>query len=277
MTEASRDGANEGGRSLPSNAAMVARRTIRAGTVGGVAGAAILWSGAGVPGSDALLLGALLVFLPTFAVGQAVLLGYQLPSRMSMYLSSGLSILVLGALALGFGWVEPGIMAMGLGGGGLGGTLGVGLGLTVGAVALLFVVRGLVNRLGWAETPLLIELLPRTGAEKAGFAGLSFVAGLGEELAYRGFALAWMTTVLGSPWAAVAVTSVAFGLLHAYQGVAGIVRTGLLGALFGFSVIATGNLWPAILSHTAVDLLAGLVLADTLTGVRDGHRSGAAG
>jgi membrane protease YdiL (CAAX protease family) len=149
--------------------------------------------------------------------------------------------------------------------------------LTAAAVALLFAVRAGETRLGWKETPLLLELLPRTRSEKTVFAGLSFVAGFGEEIAYRGFALAWMASILGSAGAALVITSLAFGLLHAYQGVPGVARTGLLGGLFGISVLATGSLWPAILAHTAVDLLAGLVLADTLTGVRDGHRSGVVG
>ncbi len=266
-----------GDPAIPARAAAAARRTLRAGTVGGLAAAVILWVAAGVPGADAMLLGALLVFLPVFAVGQAVLLGYELPDRLSMYLSSGAAIAVLGALSLGFGRGSPGWNEMGLGGGVGLRILGVALVLTVVAVALLFAVRVGEARLGWGETPVLLELLPRSRSEKAVFAGLSFVAGFGEEIAYRGFALAWVSSILGSPSIAVAVTSLAFGLLHAYQGVAGVVRTGLLGGLFGISVVATGSLWPAILAHTAVDLLAGLVLADTLTGVRDGHRSGAVG
>ena len=131
--------------------------------------------------------------------------------------------------------------------------------------------------MGWDETRILLELLPRTAPEKGIFAGLSFIAGFGEEIAYRGFALAWTAQLVGSPIAAVGLTSLGFGLLHAYQGVLGVFRTGLLGALYAVSVVTTGNLWPAILSHIAVDLLAGLVLADTLTGATDGHRSGSAG
>jgi membrane protease YdiL (CAAX protease family) len=266
-----------GDMAVPPRATTAARRAFRAGTVGGVAVATILWAAVDVPWADAMLLGALLAFLPMFAVGQAVLLGLDLPSRLSMYLSSGVSILLLGALSLGVGWGSPGPTAMGLGGGVGLGVIGVALALTAAAVALLFAVRAGESRLGWSETPLLLELLPRTRAEKTLFGGLSFVAGFGEEIAYRGFALAWVSSILGSPSAAVIVTSLAFGLLHAYQGVAGVVRTGLLGGLFGISVVTTGSLWPAILAHTAVDLLAGLVLADTLTGVRDGHRSGSVG
>jgi membrane protease YdiL (CAAX protease family) len=230
-----------------------------------------------LPLADAVFLALLLVLLPAFAMLQAVHLGENIPPRLGMYLSSGASILVMAALSLVLGWGTPGLAAMGLQGAGMVWILGFAGILTAVALALLLSVRALERTMGWGETRILLELLPRTAREKGVFGGLSFIAGFGEEIAYRGFALAWAVQLLGSPSAAIGLTSLAFGLLHAYQGVVGVVRTGLLGALYAASVVGTGNLWPAILSHIAVDLLAGLVLADTLTGAADGHRSGSAG
>jgi len=230
-----------------------------------------------MPLADAVFLVLLLLLLPAFAMVQAVHLGDNVPPRMGMYVSSGASILVLAALSLILGTGTPGLAAMGLQVAGTGWILGLAAILTGVALALLLAVRGLERTMGWGETRILLELLPRTAQERRVFAVLSFIAGIGEEIAYRGFALAWTTQLFGSPLAAVGLTSLGFGLLHAYQGVVGVVRTGLLGALYAVSVVATGNLWPAILSHIAVDLIAGLVLADTLTGATDGHRSGSTG
>lgn len=254
-----------------------ARRLLRSGGVTALALAALLWSVWSVPLGDSAYLGVLLVFLPFLAMAQVLLLGDVVPPRLAMYLSSGVSILALGAIALAVGWKIPGTESMGLTRAPLPWVLKVAGLLTAVAILLLYAIRGLERRFGWGETPLLQSLLPRSRRERWTFAGLSFVAGFGEEIAYRGFALSWLTLLLGSGFAAGAVTSLSFGLLHSYQGVLGVVRTGLLGAAFAASVLLTGNLWPAILSHTAVDLIAGLVLADSLTGARDGHRPGAVG
>jgi hypothetical protein len=111
---------------------------------------------------------------------------------------------------------------------------------------------------------VLAELLPRTRAEKRAFVGLSFAAGIGEELAYRGYALLSLQLLGMGPWAAAAISSVAFGFLHAYQGRVGIVRTGGMGFLLAVSVLLTGSLFPAILAHTLIDLIGGLVLGPRL-------------
>jgi membrane protease YdiL (CAAX protease family) len=52
---------------------------------------------------------------------------------------------------------------------------------------------------------------------------------------------------------------VVFGLLHAYQGPLGMMRTALLGLLLAASLLLSGSIWPAITAHVALDLLGGLV------------------
>jgi CAAX protease family protein len=50
------------------------------------------------------------------------------------------------------------------------------------------------------------------------------------------------------------VSSALFGLAHAYQGVSGMVATGLTGLLFAGVYLATGrNLWAAIIAHGSLD------------------------
>ena len=59
-------------------------------------------------------------------------------------------------------------------------------------------------------------------------------------------------------------TSLAFGVLHSYQGKLGVVRTGVVGFFMGAAFIYTGSLWPPMVAHALIDLVAGLVLRDRL-------------
>ena len=66
---------------------------------------------------------------------------------------------------------------------------------------------------------------------------------------------------------AVAASSTLFGLAHRYQGWAGVVATGIIGAVLGtLYLFGRKNLWPVIVCHGIVDavILAALYL---------GHRS----
>jgi len=117
--------------------------------------------------------------------------------------------------------------------------------------------------LGLSEDPILRALLPRSPGEKWAFAGLSVCAGFGEEMAYRGYVLAMLVPLLGAA-GAVAVSSVVFGALHAYQGPQGVLRTAVMGAVMAGGYLATGSLWPVIFAHLLFDVLAGIFLADLL-------------
>jgi membrane protease YdiL (CAAX protease family) len=55
----------------------------------------------------------------------------------------------------------------------------------------------------------------------------------------------------------VLISSALFGLAHSYQGRGGIVMTLLIGTILGASRIAYDCLVPAILWHSAVDVVAG--------------------
>jgi membrane protease YdiL (CAAX protease family) len=99
-------------------------------------------------------------------------------------------------------------------------------------------------------------LLPRTPTERRVFAVLAVTAGVCEELLYRGFGLAalrWAAPGIGKP-ALIAVTAVAFGLAHLYQGRMGVILTGALGAYFAWIAMSTGSLVPVILLHALLDL-----------------------
>ena len=63
---------------------------------------------------------------------------------------------------------------------------------------------------------------------------------------------------------ALALTSAAFAVLHSYQGISGILRTGVIGVIMGAVFLYTGSVWPPIFAHVVIDLAVGLVFADKL-------------
>jgi membrane protease YdiL (CAAX protease family) len=214
---------------------------------------------------DALYLTFLLELLPVMAVAQLPLVEEEGPlPRIPVYLSSGALILGVGWMAAVLGRRSLGDEAMGLGPAPWGAVVFWTLGLSLGALLLLGVFLLIRRKAGLGETSLLKELLPRTLSEKGIFAGLSLAAGLGEELAYRGYLIPVLTGLLGSVWGAAFLSSAVFGILHAYQGWLGVVRTGALGLMFAGSFLLSGTLWPAILAHAILDLSAGLVFGETL-------------
>src|ERR1700731_3367510 len=110
-------------------------------------------------------------------------------------------------------------------------------------------------------------MLPGSQSESRLFALAAIAAGVCEEVLFRGFLIALLANWFGLlGGAALSVTL--FGLCHAYQGRAGIVRTGAFGAVATALALGSGSLIPVIIVHTAVDLLAG-DLAFRLLG--DGH------
>jgi membrane protease YdiL (CAAX protease family) len=226
----------------------------------------ISWLGMGQPVLDAVFLPALLVMLPVLAVAQLPLVAEEALRRIPVYVGSGATILLLGACGALLGLRRDGPEAMGLTSYPAVPFCAWTVGILASGVGLLAVFLGVRRRLNVEESPLVMRLLPETPSEKAWFVGLSFAAGFGEEIAFRGYAISTMTSILPSPWVAAVVTSVSFGFLHSYQGVIGIVRTTLLGLVLATSFVMSGSLWPPIAAHVAIDLLAGLVLQERLTG-----------
>ena len=203
--------------------------------------------------------------LPLLGLAQLPLADDEGPfPRIPVYLSSGAVILILGWGGLVVGTGGVGREVMGLGPISVPALLFWTAGVTIGVHVLQF--GFLLGRtwLGIRETPLLHQLLPRTGPEKVVFVFLSLAAGMGEELAFRGFAIPTLALVTGSEWGAALISSMAFGVLHAYQGWLGILRTGAMGLLLAASFILSGSLWPAILAHAILDLVSGLLLGETL-------------
>ena len=119
-----------------------------------------------------------------------------------------------------------------------------------------------------AEPPgqATLALLPRSRSERRLFAVVGVTAGVCEEWLYRGFFLAVVVALApGLPDVALAVVAaLAFGLAHAYQGLSGVLTTGVLGGLLASVYLATGSLLLPVLLHAVIDLRFLLVPASAL-------------
>ncbi len=216
--------------------------------------------GAHLPGAARALVAFLLVPLPVFIHWQTRASAAQAETapRSALYLSSALLLWALAGITaaiaavshitgatLGFVTVPPAPLAL-------------WTALTLVAGLAVFLLRRL---LGQEETGLLRHLIPVTGLEKLGFTALSLTAGFAEELVYRGFLLWALTHATGSVTLAVVISSALFGVMHAYQDVAGAARAAIVGAILAAPVVATGSLVPSMIAHAGMDVVSGLWLA----------------
>lgn len=109
-----------------------------------------------------------------------------------------------------------------------------------------------------AQLGKLSIALPHTSDELRWFVALSLTAGFCEEFLFRGY-LIWAFQPWLGWWGAAALSLLVFVTAHAYQGTAGVVRTGLIGGVFTLLVALSGSLVPAIVLHTLVDIMIGVI------------------
>jgi membrane protease YdiL (CAAX protease family) len=102
------------------------------------------------------------------------------------------------------------------------------------------------------------RILPQSALELPPYLALAITAGFCEEFLYRGFAMAVFTRVGFQAWLVVLISSVLFGLAHSYQGRGGMIMTLIVGLVLGASRIVFDSLVPAIIWHSAVDVVAGV-------------------
>lgn len=83
------------------------------------------------------------------------------------------------------------------------------------------------------------------------------LAGVGEELVWRGYALTRVAELIGTAWRwpiALILVNSAFGLAHSYQGEAGVTQAATQGVLLGLLFIRSGrSLVAPIVAHTVAN------------------------
>jgi uncharacterized protein len=101
------------------------------------------------------------------------------------------------------------------------------------------------------------------------FAAIALLAGLGEEMLFRGVVQSALMRWIGGPagvWLALAFAGLLFGLAHAVTFTY-ILLAGLIGVYLGWVWLLTGNLLVPIIAHAVYDFTA-LVYLVRIRGVR---------
>jgi membrane protease YdiL (CAAX protease family) len=106
----------------------------------------------------------------------------------------------------------------------------------------------------------MMWMLPNKGSDLAWWMVVSLVAGVVEEIVYRGVMVQLWERVLGGWWPAVAVCASAFGFAHFVQGWRTVAVIAVLAVGNHLIVRASGDLYTAMAIHFVYDVLAGVIL-----------------
>jgi membrane protease YdiL (CAAX protease family) len=107
-------------------------------------------------------------------------------------------------------------------------------------------------------------VVPDNRADWAWFVPVAATAALCEEFLYRGYALTQIAALTGSVTAGVVISSIAFGLAHAYQGRIGMLGTALTGLLYCVLFLFAGSLVPCMIAHFLQDMVGAALLSHRL-------------
>jgi membrane protease YdiL (CAAX protease family) len=131
-------------------------------------------------------------------------------------------------------------------------------------VALVFYAIAVISaRPRWRKAVIsrkrIVQLfMPKTAAERNWWLLVSVLAGVSEEITWRGVQSSLVAHLVGSPWLGVVLCALMFGAAHLTQGwkSAGII--GIFGFGFQLLVWVSGSLYVPMLVHAAYDVTAGL-------------------
>jgi membrane protease YdiL (CAAX protease family) len=134
--------------------------------------------------------------------------------------------------------------------------------LTIGAAIALSALGLAVMRTQWRRKirnrdARLALFVPRTRSERLWWTAVSVVAGISEELVWRGVLIALLWRVTDSWLAAAILSSTAFGVSHAVQGKHSAVIIGAMAMVMAAFVHWSGGLFLAMAMHAGYDLAAG--------------------
>jgi len=114
----------------------------------------------------------------------------------------------------------------------------------------------LLAQFGMVMSGDLEMLIPKDTTGRIIWILVSFTAGFCEEIGFRGYIMTRLRLIgkFNSWLIPVIISSLAFGICHAYQGWTGLIVISCYGVLFSLLYIRTGSLWPCVIAHFFQDL-----------------------
>ena len=170
----------------------------------------------------------------------------------------GVAALLVGWLAghwpaIGMGWASPPAREQLA-------AVAWGVAATIPMLAALAIMDrfpiGALERVRQIAQQAIAQIFPRPRLWQ--LALVAVVAGLGEELLFRGLlqaGLGWLIGVPGGTWIALLVASLVFGVFH-WLNTTYALLAACAGVYFGLLLMATGSLWPPIVAHALYDFAA---------------------
>jgi len=80
--------------------------------------------------------------------------------------------------------------------------------------------------------------------------------GFSEELAMRGYFIPRFERLFNSSWKSVVITALLFASYHTYQGFGAIIPIFVVGIVLGIAFSLTRRLWPVVIAHSGMGVLA---------------------
>jgi membrane protease YdiL (CAAX protease family) len=100
--------------------------------------------------------------------------------------------------------------------------------------------------------------MPANARERAWWIAVSIMAGVGEEITWRGVLAALFIVVTGKFWIAALLCSIAFAVAHVIQGWRSVAVIVFFALGFHMLVWLAGSLYVAMAVHVAYDITAGI-------------------
>ena len=110
----------------------------------------------------------------------------------------------------------------------------------------------------------LSQIVPFTPRERAIWLGVSAVAGVAEEVIYRGVLFRFLLGMSESFWISTLVAATLFAFAHVVQGWKSALFVAVFAVGFHLLVRYTGSLYWAMAAHFLYDVVAGLLLGSVL-------------
>jgi membrane protease YdiL (CAAX protease family) len=197
------------------------------------------------------------VFLPIIIVRSSRRLGTgPLPiSRSRFYRQTIIFQLLLAALSAWTAWTH-GILSMPLPQRPL---------ISWSAAALMYVITVLTLKLRWASRSAaskqrLYDILPHNAGELVPYGFVCIVAGIAEELVYRGVMTELLQRLIGIAIVTIVIVSISFAAAHAMQGLRSVASIFVIALACHALVWLAQSLVPVMVVHFAYDLTAGMLI-----------------
>ncbi len=121
------------------------------------------------------------------------------------------------------------------------------------------VITSIAGSHGGAGDKATQYLLPQTHIEMVLWIALSISAGICEEALFRGYLQRQFMALTRSVPAGIALSALAFGAAHSYQGLLRASMIAVLGAMGGMLAYWCRSVRPGMIAHTLQDVLGGFV------------------